>query len=75
MARKKPCEFCDAESFYDDGPEHSHRNGFTMWHEWYPDNGLFSVIAQANTEEGECMEDSIDFTFNYCPMCGRKLDV
>ena len=72
MSRKKACEYCSEESY---GDPQDHRNGFTMWYEWYPfNNGRLSVICQANNEDGEAMEDSIDFEFNYCPMCGRRLD-
>lgn len=69
--RKKACEFCEDDVFSD---YQEHRNGFMMYWEWYPFNGgLLAVIAQANDEGGEFMEDSVDFNFNYCPMCGRKL--
>ena len=71
MAKKKPCEYCEEDYYSGDYQEHP--NGFMMYYEWYPDNGLLSIIAQANTEGGEMMEDSVDFSFNYCPMCGRKL--
>lgn len=70
-SKKKACEYCENDYFADYEPQ---RNGFTLWYEWYPNNdGLFAVMAQANNEEGEMMEDSIEFNFNYCPMCGRKL--
>jgi len=68
--RKKPCEYC-SEEIYGDYQEHP--NGFMMWYEWYPFNGVLSVIAQACTEGGDVMEDAIDFNFEYCPYCGRKL--
>ena len=70
--KRKPCEYC-SEDYYSDYKEH--RNGYCLWYEWYPmSNGRLSVIAQANDEEGELIEDAIDFEFQYCPMCGRKLD-
>ena len=71
--RRKPCEFCDGESINSNYIEH--RNGYCLWYEFYPfNNGLFSVIAQANDEEGELIEDAVDLNFAYCPMCGRKLE-
>lgn len=71
MGRKRtPCEFCE-ETFYSDYKEH--RNGYCLWYEVYPFNNLLAVIAQANDEEGEMIEDSIQIEMNYCPVCGRKL--
>lgn len=74
MARRKiPCEYCSDSIFSDEYKEH--RNGYCLWWEWYPLNGgRLSVIAQANDENGEMIEDSIDFEFKYCPFCGRRLD-
>lgn len=70
--RTKPCDFCEDNVFSEDYKDH--QNGYCLWFEWYPfNNGLLSVIAQANDENGEMIEDSVDFNFNYCPMCGRKL--
>lgn len=70
--RKVPCEFCE-DTVSSDYVEH--RNGYCMWYEFYPmDMGQFAVICQANDENGELIEDSIDLVFSYCPMCGRKLN-
>lgn len=69
--RKKPCDFCEGDTASDEYIEHG--NGYCMWYEFYPDNQLLSIICQANDENGECMEDSINFDIQYCPMCGRKL--
>jgi len=72
MARRrlKPCDFC-AETTFSDYKEH--RNGYCLWYESYPFNNLFSVICQANDEEGEVIEDSINIEMNFCPVCGRDL--
>lgn len=72
MARKKSCEFCE-EDYFSESIEH--RNGYCLYWEWYPFNdGLLSVIAQANDENGDMIEDAVEFNFKYCPMCGRKLE-
>ena len=70
MAKKKPCEYC-ADTWTTDYIEH--RNGYCLWAEIYPYNNLIAVIAQANDENGEMIEDSISIQMNYCPVCGRKL--
>lgn len=71
MARRiKPCDFCGEEtaSNYKEGP-----NGYCIWYEVYPFNNLIAFIAQANTEEGDLIEESLDIEMNYCPVCGRRL--
>lgn len=71
MGRKlKPCEFCEEDnaSDYVEG-----RNGFCIWYEVYPFNNVIALMAQANTEDGFMMENSIDIQMNYCPVCGRRL--
>lgn len=68
--KRTPCEFCNGEY---EGPYKEHRNGFTMWIEVYPFNQCISVLAQANTETGEMMEDYIDINMQFCPVCGRRL--
>ena len=68
--RQKACDFCSGEyehEYIDD------RNGYCMWAEVYPFNNLLAVICQANDENGELIERSIEFQMNYCPVCGRKL--
>ena len=70
MARSKPCEYCEDDYF---GDYQEHKNGFVMWFEFYPFNGLLAVTAQANDEEGELLEDTITFNLSHCPFCGRKL--
>lgn len=67
---KKPCDYCE-----DDWQEEykDHRNGYCLWAEYYPFNNQISVIAQANDEDGEMIEDAITIPMNYCPNCGRKL--
>lgn len=71
MGRKRtPCEFCEADT----SSEYvEHRNGYCLWMEVYPFNGIIAAIAQANDETGEMIEDSIEIAMNYCPVCGRKL--
>ena len=72
MARKKkPCEFCEDDNFSEWYTED--RNGYCMWYEFYPFHKLLTIISQANDENGELIEHSIDFEINYCPICGRKL--
>lgn len=71
MSRKiKPCGFCeeDTASDYVEG-----RNGFCIWYEVYPFNNVIAFMAQANTEDGFMMENSIDIQMNFCPVCGRRL--
>lgn len=71
MARgRKLCEFCsdDREVEYKDS-----RNGFCVWLETYPLNNIMAFMAQANDENGEMMEESVEVQMNYCPVCGRKL--
>ena len=71
MARgRKPCEFCgdDREVEYKDG-----RNGFCLWLETYPLNNTMAFMAQANDENGEMLEESLEVQMNYCPVCGRDL--
>lgn len=67
---KKPCEWCE-EDYTTDYVEH--RNGYCLWAEIYPFNNVISVMAQANDDLGEMIEDHIDIPMNYCPNCGRKL--
>ena len=72
MARRKaPCEFCEDTHFTD---YIEHRNGYCLWAEIYPYNANISVICQANDENGDLIEDSIQIPFNYCPQCGRKVE-
>lgn len=72
MGRKRtPCEFCEGDWATD---YKDHRNGYCLWAEIYPFNNLISVIAQANDEEGELIEDYISINMNYCPVCGRRLE-
>ncbi len=68
--RLKPCDFCE-DNFTSDYIEG--KNGYCLWMEVYPFNNLIAVIAQANDEEGELIENAIDIQMNYCPCCGRKL--
>lgn len=69
--RRKPCEYCGEELYA--SPYRTGRNGFCLWVECYPFNNVIAVLAQANDEEGEMMEGSIEIPMNYCPNCGRKL--
>lgn len=72
MGRKRtPCDFCEDDWATD---YKDHRNGYCLWAEIYPFNNLISVIAQANDEEGELIEDYISIDMNYCPVCGRRLE-
>lgn len=72
MARRKnPCEFCE-DTWFSDPIEW--RNGFSLWYEVYPYNNHISVIAQANDEEGELIEDYVQIEMNFCPVCGRRLE-
>ena len=68
--RKKACDFCQEDHATD---YIEHRNGYCLWAEFYPFNNLISVIAQANDEDGDLIEDAVNIQMNYCPMCGRKL--
>lgn len=68
--RQKPCEFCE-DTWFSDYKEH--RNGYCMWFEIYPFNNVIAAIAQANDEEGEMIEDSLEIPMNFCPNCGRDL--
>ena len=70
MARKTPCDFCEDTSTSE---YIEHRNGYCLWMEVYPYNNNLSVIAQANDENGELIEDAITIQMNFCPVCGRKL--
>lgn len=72
MARRttKPCSFCE-DTWFSDYKEH--RNGYCMWFEIYPFNNVIAAIAQANDEEGEMIEDSLEIPMNFCPNCGRDL--
>ena len=68
MARKrKPCEFCENEHFYNDG---SGMHCLQM--EFYPGH-LINICSAAPdvSEETELLEAEIPF--NYCPACGRDL--
>lgn len=68
--RKKPCEWCEDDVY---GDYIEHRNGYCLWYEVYPFNNLLAVIAQANDEDGELIEDSVQIPMNFCPNCGRDL--
>ena len=68
--RKKPCEWCEDTVT---GDYIEHRNGYCLWYEVYPFNNLIAVIAQANDENGELIEDSVQIPMNFCPNCGRDL--
>lgn len=68
--RKKTCEFCQDNVFSE---YVTHRNGYCLWYESYPFNNILAMIAQANDEEGEMIEDSIQIEMNFCPVCGRDL--
>lgn len=71
MGRKRtPCDFCSGE-YWPDGIDR--RNGFYLWMEVYPFNNLIAVIAQANDENGEMIEEAIQIPMNFCPNCGRDL--
>lgn len=70
MAKKKPCDMC-GEDWSSDYIDHS--NGYCLWAEGYPFNNFIAVIAQANDEYGEMIEDRLEIPMNYCPKCGRKL--
>lgn len=47
--------------------------GQYIWYEVYPFNNLITVISQAQDEEGEMIEASVEIPMNYCPVCGRDL--
>lgn len=71
MGRKRtPCDFCSGE-YWPDGIDR--RNGYYLWMEVYPFNNLIAVIAQANDENGEMIEEAIQIPMNFCPNCGRDL--
>ena len=72
MARaRKPCEFCEAESFNSEDGSGKHQ----LYLEIYPENnfiGITSFATNENTEETE--EICMNIEMNYCPVCGRKLE-
>ena len=73
MARRRtPCEYCGDEMYVT--PYKTHQNGYCIWGEYYPFNNVITVLAQANDETGEMIEDYIDIPMNYCPNCGRRLN-
>ena len=70
MAKKKPCEFCEAESFF----EENGADGHNLLAEVYPDALHIAILSYAKNETGETGELTIEIPMNYCPNCGRKLD-
>ena len=71
MARqKKTCDFCSGE--YEVGYIEN-RNGYCLWADVDIVDGAIKVIAQANDEEGELIEDYVRIDMNYCPVCGRRI--
>lgn len=67
--RKKPYEFCEIE--WQNSQEGSGAHQLAI--EFYPENGLFAAISFALGRDEEIEEISADFTFSYCPFCGRKV--
>lgn len=69
--RKRPCEFCECEII----ESQAGNNGFQLSFESYPDNGCICVVGFAFDETGETQELMYEIEMNYCPKCGRKLDL
>ena len=73
MARaKKPCEWCDGDHFVTE-PVDVGSNSHNLVIEFYPDNGLCSVASYAAGADEETDEVEVEFNFEYCPFCGRKI--
>ena len=70
MARKKPCEYCEDDSFFHQEGE----NGAQLYVEIYPEANYIGITSYANDESGECFEMTATIQMNYCPNCGRKLE-
>lgn len=74
MARKKtPCELCEGDNWFSvDGRVKGHQLAI----EYYPDSNVmyFSSFAD-DPDGGDCDEISHEITMNFCPECGRKLNV
>lgn len=70
MARKKSCEFCEDEQWWqEDGV-----NGHQLNVEVYPYNARIGITSFAYNEVGESTELMMELEMNYCPVCGRKLE-
>jgi len=65
--RKKSCDFCEGEILIQENIGITGEFGI----EFYPDNNLFSVNATITDDDFHEVQQN--FTFNYCPKCGRKL--
>ena len=69
MAKKKPCEYCETETYLNrDG-----QNGHELAVEIYPFNNMLSIISFARDEDGETIQEEITLDYEYCMFCGRKL--
>ena len=67
---RKPCDFCSGEY---ESEYTEHRNGYCIWLEVDIANNSLTFMAQANDENEEMIEDFVEVSMNYCPICGRKL--
>ena len=70
MARKKPCEFCENDQWW----QESGKNGHQLSVEVYPAHNRIGITSFAHDENGETMEITAELEMNYCPVCGRKLE-
>ena len=69
MARRtKLCEFCETDYFESQSVGKSE-----VCVEFYPDNGTFSIFGFLTPEDEDTTEIQIDYNFEYCPICGRKI--
>lgn len=68
--RKKPCDFCQDDILLS---ENIGQNQLAV--EFYPDNGLFDCFISIEDENQEPRVIEYSWNFEYCPVCGRKLDV
>lgn len=69
------CEYCEGDEFLANNREYNFPtdtyNGFEVWLE---DNKL-SIYACLDKAKAVTASGSVEIEINYCPMCGRKLDV
>ncbi len=77
MARsRKECEYCtDSDSIISENWQYTNRNGFRLWVDFQTEDRTICVNGQANDEDGYMLEDFIEIPLNYCPVCGRKINV
>lgn len=70
MAKKKPCEFCEADNWYTEDGANQH----SVSVEIYPDYYYIGITSFAPREDGDMDEIKLSLEMKYCPVCGRKLE-